>query len=138
MLLNKYFNLRGYTANSCGPGISCALWSAQAQNRFVPNISLLFRKNYSDTLLIVLTLHIFSKSCTCLNNNIIPNNLFILHVYINHPLAYKNSKLKQKLWMIFFPSLEFLAWHSRLLPYGPAVACKSIINNTRPKFLIFI
>lgn len=32
MLLNKYLHLRGYTANSCGPGISYVLWNAQAFN----------------------------------------------------------------------------------------------------------
>lgn len=86
MLLNLH--LRGYTANSCGPGISYVLWNAQVLNRFFPSISSLFLKSFSDILLIVLTLHIFPRSCTCLNNNIIPNNLFILQVYVNHPLAY--------------------------------------------------
>lgn len=94
-------------ANSCGPVISFVLWNAQALNRFFSNISLLFHKNYFDALLIVLTLHIFPRSCTCLNNNIIANNLFILQVYINHPLAYNEFQTEAEALDIFF----FLPWN---------------------------
>lgn len=111
MLLNKYLHLRGYIVNSCGPGISYVLWK-----RLWTDSSSFFLKNYSDILLIVLTLRIFSRSCTCLNNNITPKNLFILQVCINHPLAYNKFQTVTEALDDFFSFLGISVMAQKTVP----------------------
>lgn len=66
------------------------------------NISSLFFISTSKISFTVVTLHIFPRSCTCLNNDIIPNNLLIQQLYINHQLMSNKFQTETEAWDDFF------------------------------------